>query len=323
MNVRKIYMTVLQRHKNTIYGLNADLMALQNSDAAEATARANAVTALQTSIADAATAAQTALDAEALTRATAVTALQTALTQEATDRDAAITAAQLALGSNYTVADHTAKDALTGLTVSDRVLVEDDGDGKWALYQVSVITTGTGSTSTYTKLADKDGLDNAISATSIKAAYESNANTNPFTDADKAKVNLLTVSAPIDLGDAVLSSALLKSSTMAGASDAVAPSSLAVKTFVLEATRVGGSVFKTESLTVTADKIVLTETAKDGMILNFATVRHIDGNGIAYDIPVSKDGADATGKTFILAPDVSGEFDTKQVLVQYPYVLAA
>lgn len=316
-------MSNIQRPKNSIFGLNAELLALQNSDAAEATARAAAVIALQSSIADAATAAQAATAAEATARANAVTALQTAVAQEAADRDAAIAAAQLALGTNFTVADHAAKDSLTGLTVSDRVLVEDDGDGKWALYQVSVITIGTGATSTFTKLADKDGLDNAISATSIKAAYESNDDTNAFTNAEKAKVGFVSVSAAINLDDAVLTSTLLTSAFLTGASDATAPSSLAVKTFVLEATRTGGSVFKTESLTVTADKIVLTETAKDGMILNFATVRHIDGNGIAYDIPVSKDGADATGKTFILAPDVSGEFDTKQVLVQYPHVLAA
>jgi hypothetical protein len=313
----------IQRHKNTIYGLNADLLALQNSDAAEATARANAVTALQTSIADAVAAAAAATAAEAATRATADTALQTAITQEAADRAAAITAAQLALGSNYTVADHTAKDALTGLTVSDRVLVEDDGDGKWALYQTSVVTTGAGATSTFVKLSDQDALTNAISATSIKAAYESNADTNAFTDTEKAKVGFVTATSAIDLDKVVQNDELLTSVTLTGASDTAIPSALAVKTFVQEATRVGGSVFKTESLTVTADKIVLTETAKDGVILNFATVRHIDGNGIAYDIPVSKDGADATGKTFILSPDTTGEFDTKSVLVQYPYVLAA
>ncbi|MBX9935320.1 MAG: hypothetical protein K2Y10_01875 [Burkholderiaceae bacterium] len=316
-------MSNIKRPKNSIFGLSAELLALQNSDAAEASARIAAVAALQTSIADAAAAAQAATTAEATARANAVVALQTAVAQEATDRDAAIAAAKLALGTNFTVADIAGRDALTGLTVSDRVFVTDDGDGKWALYQTSVVTTGAGATSTFVKMSDQDALTNAISATSIKAAYESNADTNTFTDAEKAKVGFIAVTAPIDLDKVVQNDELLTSATLTGASDTAIPSALAVKTFVLEATRTGGSVFKTESVMVTADKIVLAEPPKDGTVLNFATVRHIDGNGIAYDIPVAKDGADATGKTFILAPDTTGDFDGKSVLVQYPYVMSA
>ena len=52
----------------------------------------------------------------------------------------------------YNVADNTAKNALTGLKVTDRVFVNDDGDTKWALYIVTAITTGTGSTSTFKKI---------------------------------------------------------------------------------------------------------------------------------------------------------------------------
>ena len=316
-------MSIIQRHKNTIYGLNADLLALQNTNAAEATARANAVTALQASIADAVAAAAAATTAEAATRAAADTALQTAITQEATDRAAAITAAQLALGSNYTVADHTAKDALTGLTVSDRVLVTDDGDGKWALYQTSVVTTGAGATSTFVKLSDQDALTNAISATSIKAAYESNADTNAFTNAEQAKVGFVSATVAIDLDKVTQNDALLTSTTLAGASDTSIASALAIKTYVDEATRTGGSAFATESLTVAADKITLSHPPKDGVVLNFSTVRNIDGNGIAYDIPVIQDGTDALGLTFTLAPDAPGQFDGLAVLVQYPYLFTA
>ena len=42
------------------------------------------------------------------------------------------------------VATVTARDALTGLKVADRVFVSNDGDSKWALYMVTAITNGNG-----------------------------------------------------------------------------------------------------------------------------------------------------------------------------------
>lgn len=314
---------VIKRSKNSIFGLNADLLALQNADAAEKQRAEAAEAALQTAIDDEETRAlaaelvlQNAITAEATARAAAIA-------QEVTDRNAAIEAAKLALGTNFTVATLAGRDALTGLTVSDRVLVQDNGDGKWALYHTATVTDGAGSTSTFTLLADQDSLENSISATAIKAAYESNADTNAFTDAEQAKVGFVSVTAAIDLDKVVQNDELNTSATLAGASNTDIPSSQAVKSFVTEAVRVGGAVFKTESLVVAADKIVLTHAPKDGLILNFATVRHIDENGVAFDIPVAADATDVSGKTFILAPDAAGQFDAKSVLVQYPYVPAA
>lgn len=316
-------MSVLMRDKQHIYGLNADLLALQNADAAEKLRAEAAEAALQTAIDDEET---RALAAEALLQQAITdeaTARAAAIAQEVIDRDAAIEAAKLALGTNYTVATIAGRDALTGLTVSDRVLVQDDGDGKWALYHTATVTDGAGSTSTFTLLADQDSLENSISAASIKAAYESNADTNAFTDAEQAKVGFVSVTAAIDLDKVVQNDELNTSATLAGASNTDIPSSQAVKSFVNEAVRTGGAVFKTESLVVTADKIVLTHAPKDGLILNFATVRHIDENGVSFDIPVAADVADASGKTYVLAPDAAGQFDTKSVLVQYPHVLSA
>jgi hypothetical protein len=97
------------------------------------------------------------------------------------------------------VADGTAKNALTGLKVGDRVFVSNDGDSKWALYIVTAITTGTGSTSTFQKIGDEDIFTNAISASAVKTAYESNSNTNAFTDAEKTKVGHLTVTQAVNL----------------------------------------------------------------------------------------------------------------------------
>ena len=80
----------------------------------------------------------------------------------------------------------------------------------------------------------------------------------------------------------------------------------------------GGAVFITEAKTVTADKIVLTNAPKNGVIFNFATVRHVDSNFVSYDIPVTVT-ATAGGKEFLLSPNTSGQFDSKLVQVQYAY----
>jgi len=108
------------------------------------------------------------------------------------ERNDAITAAQLALGTNYTVADNTARLALTQLTVSDKVFVQDDGDGKWAQYWVVAITDGNGSTSTFEVVMDEDTYLNANTAIGIKTTYESNLNTNEFNDAEKASLGIST-----------------------------------------------------------------------------------------------------------------------------------
>jgi hypothetical protein len=101
----------------------------------------------------------------------------------------------------YSVADIPARAALTGLKVTDRIFVADDGDGKWALYIVLTATDGQGSTCEYQKIADQDIFDNAMAASAIKAAYESNGDTNAFTDAEKLKLGLITAEQPVDLGE--------------------------------------------------------------------------------------------------------------------------
>ena len=86
-----------------------------------------------------------------------------------------------------------------------------------------------------------------------------------------------------------------------------------------EAIRLGGAIFVTEVKVVTADKIALTHAPKNGMIFNFATVRHTDANFVSYDIPVTIT-ATAGGKELQLYPNTTGEFDTKNVTVQYAYI---
>jgi hypothetical protein len=79
----------------------------------------------------------------------------------------------------------------------------------------------------------------------------------------------------------------------------------------------GGAIFKTEIVTVAADKITLAFAPKNGVLFNFNTVRHVDENNVAYDIETSV--VAGTPTQFNLNPDSTGEFDGKLVTVQYAY----
>ena len=112
--------------------------------------------------------------------------------------DEQIDAAKLALGTNFSVADIAARDALEDLTVGDIIFVTDDGDTKWAQYKVTAVTDGDGSTSTFEKIMDEDVYLNAISASAVKTSYESNADTNALTDALLSKLNNIEENAKDD-----------------------------------------------------------------------------------------------------------------------------
>jgi len=101
----------------------------------------------------------------------------------------------------YNVADTTARNALTGLKVTDRVFVNNDGDSKWALYLVTAVTNGAGSTSTFKKIADEDLFTNALTAAAVKAAYESNADTFVYNGVAKGKVDKITITSNINLDE--------------------------------------------------------------------------------------------------------------------------
>jgi hypothetical protein len=126
----------------------------------------------------------------------------------------------------YSVADTTARNALTGLKVSDRVFVTNDGDTKWALYIVTAVTTGTGSTSTFKKIADEDLFLNALTAEAVKAAYESNADTYAFNGGYKSKLDKITMTGTVNLdtlkstADAALANAATAQTTANSASTA-------------------------------------------------------------------------------------------------------
>jgi len=59
-------------------------------------------------------------------------------------------------GDITVVANTAAKTALTGLDLGDIIHVVDDGDTKWARYQITAITDGAWGTSTSVKIGDQD-----------------------------------------------------------------------------------------------------------------------------------------------------------------------
>lgn len=238
--------------------------------------------------------------------------------------EASINQASLNLGTNFTAedaADATTKFPANTLSVGDNIFVKNDGDSKWAIYKVVEITDGAYATSTLTKIMDEDIYLNAQSAEAIKIAYESNADTNAYTDAAKAKVDFVSITKAVDLDKAVLNDALVTDGTLSAVSNETVASSQAIKTYVDTAVVGGGAVFITETLVVADNKITLTHEPKNGVIFNFATVRHVDEQMISYDIPVTVT-ATAGNKEFILSPDTSGQFDSKSVMVQYAYTPA-
>lgn len=98
------------------------------------------------------------------------------------------------------VANIAARNAYNVPSLPFSIFVTDDGDGNWAKYQAT--TTGVGAT--YVKISDPDLLNAAMSASAIKAAYESNPNTNAFTNALLSKLNGIATAATANDTDANL-----------------------------------------------------------------------------------------------------------------------
>jgi hypothetical protein len=327
-------MAIIKRNKTTIYGLVDDLGQINQSILDEAEARGNAdgdlaalTTTEKTNLVAAINEVKGAADqvsSDALTKADNLASVADAAAARTNldvmsggEIDQAISDAQLNFGKSYNVADIASRDALTGLTNVDRVLVTDDGDSKWALYQPEAIDGDTGAVTSWVKLSDQDTLENAISASTIKQSYESNADTNAFTDAEQTKVGHITVTQAIDLDDAVLKANLAQDLAPSSATDA-APSVQAVKNYADTAARAGGAIPFMETVVISGDDITLTHQPRGGVngIMNFATVRYTDANGVAWDAPVV---ATADPKVFTVNADSAGQWDTESVRVQYLY----
>lgn len=188
-------MAIIQRASSTVFGLDGSITDLQNADItlqsnidAEETRALAAEGVLTTGLGN-------------LSGVTDATTARTNLgVYSTTEVDSAINAASLALGSNYSTDSHVTAGTDFGvgsLTVGDNVFITDDGDTKWAIYKITVITDGAWSTSTKEKIMDEDVYLIAQSASSIKTTYESNANTNAFEDEEKLRVGKIGSSATV------------------------------------------------------------------------------------------------------------------------------
>lgn len=324
-------MAIIRRAILSVQGLRPELDALQQAINAASSGAGSALTDLQNSLTtminnnkSAIETTVAALDAAAAKKAANLSDLTDAAAARSNisvpsiaEVNAAIDAAKVALGTNFTVADNAARDALTGLDTADRVTVTNGG--AWITYGVESVTNGV---ATFYVMTSKEEWEAANSAAAIKTAYESNADTNAYTDAEQAKVGYLSVTSAIDLDKVVQNDELVGSAALlagSGTGTQIA-SAAAVQSFVAESVRTGGTKFKSEMRLVDANKIVLSFAPKDGMIFNFGTVRFIDTDGTASDIQVVVDSGDLSGKTYTMAGDSTGQFDGKQVAVQYPYV---
>jgi hypothetical protein len=90
--------------------------------------------------------------------------------------------------SEITVGTIADRDAYNVDHLPLHIFVTDDGDGHWALYKAT--TTGVGAT--FVKISDPDLLNAVMTATQIKASYESNSDTNAFSNAYKGKIDSIT-----------------------------------------------------------------------------------------------------------------------------------
>lgn len=346
--------------RSTIWGLDADLLALTQADAAEAATRAAAIIAE----AQARVAAVDTLTANLATEVTRATGEDTTLTTNLAAEIARATAAEGLLTSNLTteVNARAAADQALGLRIDAlgnalnyvgtlnggadvasaydlaQLTQKDAGD----YYKVAVsgyFVIGSGSAFhanqndglVWNLSAGVDIIDNTnsvVTGTANFVAVTGTTETGFVVDVDTAfkdRVATLETGLSTEISRSTAAEATLQANITAEASarsaaDVALESSL--KAYADNAALMGGSLTQLENLTVTANKIVLSKAPKGGLvgILNFAQVRYLDANGSAFDAPVTVDATDISGKTFIITVDTNGQWDGKSVTVQYQYV---
>lgn len=194
-----------------------------------------------------------------------------------------INSAELALGSNYSVANIASRDLLEDLTVGDNVFITDAGDGKWAIDKVIAVV---GDIPTFERIMDEDVYLNAISASALKASYESNDDTNAFDDLSKSKVDNITSTIAINLDNAFTSDNSISDGTLTGADHLTGVTSLAVKEYVDDFAisvagnfeEFSGNVIKQEAAHVNLD--VYSRATVDDKIQNIELVDPVSGQSI-------------------------------------------
>lgn len=316
-------MAIIKRHKSSVFGLVDELNSLDSAIGAEALARTTQVgdldqlqTQAKDSLVNAVNEALTAAgeSSDALKIASnlsdvddVVEARANLEVLSATEVAEAIAVAGVALGTNFNVADITARDALQDLDLADRVTVQDAGDGKWAIFAPAEIEDG--AVTNWMLLFNQGKLEAELTAEGVKQLYESNADTNAFTDADVSK-----------LGEALVTGDVVQEVDPEDDDAATqVPSAAAVAAYVAaHSPKAPVLAVAKETVVVLGSTITLAHAPKNGTagVLNFATVRNIDGDGIAYDAPVV---VTAEPTEFTISTDTADQWDGLSVQVQYVY----
>ncbi len=203
--------------------------------------------------------------------------------------------------NGISVADIAERDALSGLKVSDRVFVTNDGDSKWAMYIVSAITNGNGSSSTFVKVADEDLFSNAMTASAVKSSYESNANTNEFSDAEQLKLAHIEVSQNANLDT-------MKSDISSNTTDVATAQSTADSAHTAAVTAQNAINSKQDRFTET--KEVFTGMTVESNTNNNLTVNHAIKSGFEVLVYFGS----------LLVENITWNAGSKDVTLNVPYV---
>jgi len=300
-------MAVIIRNKSTIYGLVSDLATLQAADATEL-ARAQA--------------AELVLTNNLVSEASTARAAEFLLTNNLAAEAAAARAAELVL-RNDLATELAAR--IADVDAEEAARIAGDADLQSQINNVLSNVDGAALDSLTEVVAAFQAADSTLNG--AITSLSSTASTGLTTEVNRATAAELVLRTDLasEVSRAVAAELVLTTNLSQEVADRTAADSdldIALKAYADNAATQGGSLPMFESLMVSSSKIVLTKAPKSGIngIMNFATVRHIDTNGVAWDAPISVDGTDISGKTFIVSTDAAGDWDGKSVQIQYLYI---
>lgn len=327
-------MAIIKRKKSTIYGLDSDLQALNLVDTNETNARILADTGLDNKISDEVTLRGTEVTRVEGIITTNKNAIEQSLASEVSTLDNKINTAITDASSGSDTVQNNLDTAVASINVTTTDLRADlnntisntDPAALDSLTEVVAAFEAADSNldSAITDLAaDRTSKLAAAVALQDQANAEHNVRDGELQDDIDAEVTARTTAVSNEetariAGDAL---AVKKADNLSDLADAaISRTNLGVDSSaeVTEKVRVGGSLPILETVVVSNDTITITNIAKQDIIANYSTVRHIDANGVASDIPVSVNVAGS--KVYNLYPDETGEFDGLNVSVQYDYI---